>query len=387
MKQLLGAARSASTEQEVGAFWQQVADDRGIETTPAKRRKLDQAEPSLLQVSPSGLDKSPKAVTPFDDVADVAQGRLTMRRHVEALIVDVDGLEKQMMELVESLESDTSDAYDDTMPGMMQRLECLRNVKGLSSEDFVKCKESAITDKDNTPLPMALALFEKLACVADIQKQFGNFGGSATSHEELAAEMKSLQANIDNIRLLMSSAKRLLVVTGSIRTTREREAVNAEQSRVKALAKAAVVAAKQAVGKKEGAAVPKLPGCLSGEPSSAKFWELRFDSAQMQVFEVGSLAKDLDFSKPWVQHASEVASRTLNGSPCRLNLMVFKAGFLKTKPPIRRFHNVPWSSEQFIFAVVVDCQRRCDGLSCMSCPVCVHDSSGRVFVRGHRVFV
>jgi hypothetical protein len=126
----------------------------------------------------------------------------------------------------------------------------------------------------------------------------------------------------------------LQTVVLSRRTAKEREAVNAEESRVKSL-QASLKRSLQNAGK------PKV-GLAKLTPDgsdTAKFWELDF-GGHCTVVHLGTGEMISDYDAPHLWPSSDVAARVMAGAPCRLNLMVYKAGFIKKKPPVKREFSV-----------------------------------------------
>ena len=78
----------------------------------------------------------------------------------------------------------------------------------------------------------------------------------------------------------------------------------------------------------------------------------------------------IDLDMPFMIAASEAASRVMAGNPCRLNMMVYRAAFVKKRPPVKREHQVACGLSHlilclasFLICLSKNVYRRCAVLS------------------------
>ena len=116
------------------------------------------------------------------------------------------------------------------------------------------------------------------------------------------------------------------------RTAQEKRAVEAEQARVQALQdakKRQAIAAAKGIGKGGPTVAP-----LAGD-RKIPLWELNF-ALHKEIPNMSSDCPSIRMDRCWRASPSDIGSKVLNAHPCRLNLMVFKAGHQRRTPPVRR---------------------------------------------------
>mmetsp|Transcript_134530 Transcript_134530/g.429670 ORF Transcript_134530/g.429670 Transcript_134530/m.429670 type:complete len:959 (-) Transcript_134530:267-3143(-) len=318
---------------------QSMAQEMGF-NTPAKKLKIGVPVVPEAGAASASSPSPVKMRAEFDPVADVVEVKIAVRKLVTAVKADVMSLETAVREIVESIGETDCNIYVESLPHLKIRLKALQCL--LQDDEHLETfREGTLKSKEL--LPIAEALFNKLISIASLEEKFAKLGADTTCFEDLAKDQRALESDVSVIKVLTNAARRFMTVVSSARSARENEAIKAEEARVKALtvaAKKTAAAAAASVGRRASASAPTklLPS------ASMKLYELDFQKhSSVNVFAEGD-AKSFEF--PWMVQASDVASRTLGSSPCRLNLMVFKAMFVKRKPVMKREHQVLTRSTQ-----------------------------------------
>ena len=313
-------------------FWQRHTGPGSMRSAGSPGSKAPSSAAGGSEIAPSPSPQQAKGGSgggrpPFDPVTDCAEVRKPLRESVDAIKKDMSEAISSIDEVVSSVRNDKSGSYSDTFPHLDRRLTCVK--KMMESEEHFQTYARGLTDPKE--LPFAEPIFKPLVSMVAMTALVDNLGSKALNWEELDKEVKACETKIDILKSALSATKRLSTVVLSIRTTREREAVNAEQERVKALHRAQAAAARAA------ATAAAAPAALTGDAARKAFYELDFRN-HVSMRELANGMKNENWELPFVQPVSDVGSKVLNASPCRLNVMVFKAGFIKKKPPVKREH-------------------------------------------------
>ena len=320
----MSASLRGVVDQEALAAMFQTEKEGLVAASPAKK-----ATASMAAVA-EALPVSEKARPSIDDERfdlplELGLAKPPLQSKITTLRSDIEDLQVQCSELVTSLGDDAEGHYSDTLAPLKGRQAILAKI-GLEPAQWEASKAAELQKKDGD-LHVGREFLQRLMCMDMLSNKVSSLGDAVSCRDELKHKVKEIEDGLMLVRSFMGSVKRLSDVVRGTRTTREREAINAEQNRIKQLAAASKKSA-------QAKAAPAPPSLLPA--ATVKFYDLNFEKhiALAQVADTDAKC----FDEPWHTPASQVVARVLGSAPSRLNLMVFKAGFVKKRPPVKREH-------------------------------------------------
>jgi len=185
----------------------------------------------------------------------------------------------------------------------------------------------------STRLPLPLQKFKMMISLEEVSTQRDSQGLDATNATELAASLKAWKDQIEPIRTLCRSLDRMTSVVVDQREKMDKSVVRLEQQKQKAAAKAAGIL----TGSRGSQAAS--PQGKNGAQSAAGTGIFALDLTSTQpIAELEASANDKPIDRPWVVNDYSEGQHLAHGSPTRLNMLVFRAAFVKDKS--RRDHKV-----------------------------------------------